>query len=181
DPPLHEFVPHTRDEAVELGREIGMSGDEVWKRCQSLREVNPMLGHRGCRLGITYPEIYAMQAVAIFAAAAEGKGAGKEPVPEIMLPLVGTTEEFRRLKALVRQAAEEVLGKNNQSIPYLVGTMIEVPRAAIVADRIAEEAQFFSFGTNDLTQLVFGYSRDDAGVLLPAYVQQGIPPPHPFP
>ena len=180
DPPLHEFVPHTEHEAAELAREIGMDAADVWKRCQSLAEMNPMLGHRGCRLGITYPEIYEMQAIAIFEAAAEVKRNGKHPVPEIMLPLIGTTEEYRRLKDLVHQAAERVLGANQKTISYLVGTMIEVPRACIVADRIAEEAEFFSFGTNDLTQLTFGYSRDDAGTFLPQYVELGVLPRDPF-
>jgi pyruvate,orthophosphate dikinase len=180
DPPLHEFVPHTHEEAEALAAELGMDAAEVWRRCQALREMNPMLGHRGCRLGITYPEIYEMQAAAIFEAALEVKRAGRTPVPEIMLPLIGITEEFRRLKAMILRLAAEVLGPDGGGIPFLVGTMIEVPRAAIVADRIAEEAQFFSFGTNDLTQLVFGYSRDDAGVFLPRYVEQGILPRDPF-
>jgi pyruvate,orthophosphate dikinase len=180
DPPLHEFVPHTREEAAELAREIGMAADEVWRRCQALAETNPMLGHRGCRLGITYPEIYEMQALAIFEAAQAVRQAGKHPIAEIMLPLVGTTEEFRRLKALVLRAAEQVLGHDRDAMPFLVGTMIEVPRAALVADRIAHDAQFFSFGTNDLTQLTFGYSRDDAGTFLPAYIAQGILGRDPF-
>jgi pyruvate,orthophosphate dikinase len=180
DPPLHEFVPHTREESDALAAELGMSADLVWKRCVALRESNPMLGHRGCRLGITYPEIYEMQARAIFEAALDVKRQGKHPVPEIMLPLIGITEEYRRLQAMIQRIAAVVLGNDPQAIPYLIGTMIEVPRAALVADRIAEEAQFFSFGTNDLTQLVFGYSRDDAGVFLPKYVEQGILPRDPF-
>ncbi len=180
DPPLHEFVPHTEKEAAELAREIGMQPAEVWRRCQALAESNPMLGHRGCRLGITYPEIYEMQAMAIFEAAVEVKKRGSKPVPEIMLPLIGTVEEYRRLKTLVLQAADHVLGADRDSIPFLIGTMIEVPRACVVADRIAEEAQFFSFGTNDLTQLTFGYSRDDAGTFLPAYIEQGVLPRDPF-
>jgi pyruvate,orthophosphate dikinase len=142
--------------------------------------MNPMLGHRGCRLGITYPEIYEMQAAAIFEAALAVRRAGKTPVPEIMLPLIGTMEEFRRLRAMIVRIGSAILGAEERSIPYLVGTMIEVPRAAIVADRIADEADFFSYGTNDLTQLVFGYSRDDAGVFLPAYVEQGILRRDPF-
>jgi pyruvate,orthophosphate dikinase len=179
DPPLHEFVPHTHEEAVELAREIGMPAEDVWRRCQALREMNPMLGHRGCRLGITYPEIYEMQALAIFEAAAAVHRAGKHPVPEIMVPLVGTVEEFRRLKAMILRCAEDVLG-DRSGISFLVGTMIEVPRASLVADRIAEDAQFFSFGTNDLTQLTFGYSRDDAGTFLPAYIEQGVLARDPF-
>jgi pyruvate,orthophosphate dikinase len=178
DPPLHEFVPHTRQESDALAQELGMNPEQVWKRCQALREMNPMLGHRGCRLGITYPEIYETQARAIFEAAVAVRNQGKTPIPEIMLPLIGVTEEFRRLRALIVSIGEQVLGQ--QSIPYLVGTMIEVPRAVIVAERIAEDADFFSFGTNDLTQLVFGYSRDDAGVFLPRYVELGVLPRDPF-
>jgi pyruvate,orthophosphate dikinase len=174
DPPLHEFVPHSRDDAEALARELGMDPEHVWRRCQALQEMNPMLGHRGCRLGITYPEIYEMQAEAIFEAALAVHRRGKRPVPEVMLPLIGITEEYRRLQALVLRAAERVLGADAGAVPFLVGTMIEVPRAALVADRIAEHAQFFSFGTNDLTQLVFGYSRDDSGSFLPKYVEAGI-------
>jgi pyruvate,orthophosphate dikinase len=180
DPPLHEFVPHSRDEAEALARELDMQGDDVWQRSEALREMNPMLGHRGARLGITFPEIYEMQAEAIFEAADACRKRGGHPVPEIMLPLIGISEEFRRLRTLVLRVAEETLGTELEKLSFLVGTMIEVPRAAIVADRIAEDAQFFSFGTNDLTQLVFGYSRDDSGVFLPQYVEQGITPRDPF-
>ena len=180
DPPLHEFVPHTHEEAESLARELGMDPAEVWRRSESLREMNPMLGHRGCRLGISYPEIYEMQAEAIFEAALAVKHRGMNPVPEVMLPLIGTTEEYRRLDAMIRRIGAEVLGAEAASIPFLVGTMIEVPRAALVADRIAETAQFFSFGTNDLTQLVFGYSRDDAGVFLPRYLEEGVLRRDPF-
>jgi len=156
-----------------------MSADVIWRRSESLREMNPMLGHRGARLGITFPEIYAMQAEAIFAAALEASRRGIRPLPEIMLPLIGTSEEYRRLEALVREVAAKVFA-GIQPLPFLVGTMIEVPRAALIADRIAEDAEFFSFGTNDLTQLVYGYSRDDAEVFLPDYVEQGILPRNPF-
>ena len=180
DPPLHEFVPHTREEATELAREIGMAAEEVWRRCQALREMNPMLGHRGVRLGITYPEIYEIQLQAIFEAALAVHRAGKHPVVEVMIPLVGATDEFRRMKAMTLQVAERVLGRDAAAIPFLCGTMIEVPRASLIADQIAEEAQFFSFGTNDLTQLTFGYSRDDAGVFLPKYVELGILTRDPF-
>jgi pyruvate,orthophosphate dikinase len=180
DPPLHEFVPHTRAESDALAAELGMPADQVWKRCEALREMNPMLGHRGCRLGITYPEIYEMQVRAIFEAALEVKRSGRNPVPEIMLPLIGITEEFRRLRAMTLKIADEMLGTGHSGIAFMVGTMIEVPRAALVADRIAEDAEFFSFGTNDLTQLVFGYSRDDAGTFLPSYIEQGILPRDPF-
>jgi len=179
DPPLHEFVPHTREDAESLARELDMSADVIWRRSESLREMNPMLGHRGARLGITFPEIYAMQAEAIFAAALEASRRGIRPLPEIMLPLIGTSEEYRRLEALVREVAAKVFA-GIQPLPFLVGTMIEVPRAALIADRIAEDAEFFSFGTNDLTQLVYGYSRDDAEVFLPDYVEQGILPRNPF-
>ena len=179
DPPLHEFVPHTREDAESLARELDMSADVIWRRSESLREMNPMLGHRGARLGITFPEIYAMQAEAIFAAALEASRRGIRPLPEIMLPLIGTSEEYRRLEALVREVAAKVFA-GIQPLPFLVGTMIEVPRAALIADRIAEDAEFFSFGTNDLTQLVYGYSRDDAEVFLPVYVEQGILPRNPF-
>ncbi|UCE03938.1 MAG: pyruvate, phosphate dikinase [Candidatus Latescibacterota bacterium] len=180
DPPLHEFVPHSREEAEALARELDMQSDDVWNRSESLREMNPMLGHRGARLGITFPEIYEMQAEAIFEAADACRKRGGHPVPEIMLPLIGISEEFRRLRALVLRVAEETLGAEQEGLSFLIGTMIEVPRAAIVADRIAEDAEFFSFGTNDLTQLVFGYSRDDSGVFLPHYVEQGITPRDPF-
>ena len=180
DPPLHEFVPHTREEAAELGKEIGMPAEDLWRRCEELRETNPMLGHRGCRLGITYPEIYEMQVRAILSAAAELIDAGRNPLPEIMLPLIGTVEEYSRLQDLVHRVAKETLGEDLHKVPYLVGTMIEIPRAALLADKIAEQAQFFSFGTNDLTQLVFGYSRDDAGVFLPKYIEAGILTRDPF-
>jgi len=180
DPPLHEFVPHTREESDVLARELEMDREAVWRRCTALREMNPMLGHRGCRLGITFPEIYEMQAQAIFEAAHAAHARGVRPVPEIMLPLVGTTEEFRRLRAMILRVATAVLGDERDTVPFLIGTMIEVPRAVLVADRIAEEADFFSFGTNDLTQLVFGYSRDDAGVFLPEYIEQGILTRDPF-
>jgi pyruvate,orthophosphate dikinase len=179
DPPLHEFVPHSREEADDLARDIGMAADEVWRRSESLREMNPMLGHRGARLGITFPEIYEMQIEAILEAALAVSRRGVKPVPEIMLPLIGVSEEFRRLAAMVRTVAARVFA-GTEPLPYLVGTMIEVPRAALVADRIAADAEFFSFGTNDLTQLVYGYSRDDAEVFLTAYVEQGILPRNPF-
>jgi pyruvate,orthophosphate dikinase len=180
DPPLHEFVPHTREEAEELAREIDMSADHIWRRCEELRETNPMLGHRGCRLGITFPEIYEMQVRAILTAAGSLKQEGRNPMPEIMLPLIGTVEEFNRLKDLVLRVAHETLGDRFDTVPFLVGTMIEIPRAALLADRIAQTAQFFSFGTNDLTQMTFGYSRDDAGTFLPSYVSEGILERDPF-
>jgi pyruvate,orthophosphate dikinase len=179
DPPLHEFVPHTEEEAAHLAREIGMEAREVWRRSESLREMNPMLGHRGARLGVTFPEIYEMQVAAILVAARDLKKRGKDPRPEIMLPLIGLTEEYGVMHELVLRVARQTLGENH-GVEFLVGTMIEVPRAALIADRIAEKAQFFSYGTNDLTQLVFGYSRDDSGTFLPHYVTHGILKTDPF-
>jgi len=139
-----------------------------------------MLGHRGCRLAITYPEIYEMQTRAIFEAAAQLKAEGGNPIPEVMIPLVGTVQELKILKARIREVADQVLAEKGVSIPYTIGTMIEVPRAALVADKIAQEADFFSFGTNDLTQMTFGFSRDDMGTFLPAYLEQGILEKDPF-
>jgi pyruvate,orthophosphate dikinase len=156
----------------------GMPG--LLRRVEELHEFNPMLGHRGCRLGITYPEITEMQARAIFEGACDAAAKGKTVVPEIMIPLVGHVAELRDQAALVRRVAAEVMKARGRTIDYLVGTMIEVPRAAVTADRIAEEAEFFSFGTNDLTQLAFGFSRDDAGKFLPEYVQRKILPIDPF-
>jgi pyruvate,orthophosphate dikinase len=151
------------------------------RRAAELEEANPMLGHRGCRLGVSYPEIYEMQARAIFEGALEvAKETGKAPVPEIMIPLVGVRKELEITRAEVDKVAEEVFAAAGQRIEYTVGTMIELPRAAIVADKIAEIADFFSFGTNDLTQTVFGLSRDDAGKFLPDYIEQGILPKDPF-
>ena len=151
------------------------------RRAAELAEANPMLGHRGCRLGISYPEIYEMQARAIFEGAlAVAKETGKAPVPEIMIPLVGVTKELEITRAQVDKVAEEVFAEAGHRIEYSVGTMIELPRAALIADKIAEVADFFSFGTNDLTQTVFGLSRDDAGKFLPLYVEQGILPKDPF-
>jgi pyruvate,orthophosphate dikinase len=180
DPPLHEFVPHDREESDALARDLGMPPGEVWRRVGALRETNPMLGHRGARLGMTFPEVYEMQVEAILEAAFALVQRGLDPRPEIMLPLIGASEEFGRLNALVRRVAARTLGEDAGRVPFMVGTMIEVPRAALVADRIAVEAEFFSFGTNDLTQLVYGYSRDDAGVFLPHYVEQGVLPRDPF-
>jgi pyruvate,orthophosphate dikinase len=149
-------------------------------RVEDLHEFNPMLGHRGCRLGITYPEVTEMQARAIFEAACDVAAKGKKVVPEIMIPLIGHVAELKDQAAIVRRVAEEVMTRRSVRVEYLVGTMIEVPRAAITSDQVAEEAQFFSFGTNDLTQLTFGYSRDDAGKFLPEYVSRKILPIDPF-
>ena len=176
DPPLHEFLPHEPAQQAQMAEEMGVPLRQIEAKIASLHEFNPMLGHRGCRLGITYPEIYEMQVEAIFEAAVNVRAEGINPLPEIMIPLVGTEREFSDLKAMVDRFAVAVGG----TIEYLVGTMIEIPRAALLADQIAEQAEFFSFGTNDLTQLTFGYSRDDAGKFLPEYVAQGILADDPF-
>ncbi len=180
DPPLHEFVPHEKATQEEMAARLGVTAHAVAAKVDFLFEFNPMLGHRGCRLGITYPEITAMQARAIFEAAARCKKEKIKVSPEIMVPLVGTPEEFKNQKAIIDQTAKQVMKESSLKFPYMVGTMIEVPRAALVADRIAEDAEFFSFGTNDLTQMTFGYSRDDAGTFLPDYVQRKILPDDPF-
>ena len=176
DPPLHEFLPHEPAQQQQMAEEMGVPLSQIEAKIASLHEFNPMLGHRGCRLGITYPEIYEMQVEAIFEAAVNVRAKGVNSLPEIMIPLVGTEREFSDLKAMVDRVAVAVGG----TIEYLVGTMIEIPRAALLADQIAEQAEFFSFGTNDLTQLTFGYSRDDAGKFLPEYVAQGILADDPF-
>ncbi len=180
DPPLHEFLPHTDAELEDLSREMNVPVERLKTKNKSLHEFNPMLGHRGCRLGITYPEIYEMQVQAIFEAACELSKEGYKIIPEVMIPLVGHEKELEKMKALTDKTAKEVMAKYNKKINYLVGTMIELPRAAIVADRIAKDAEFFSFGTNDLTQTTFGLSRDDSGRFLPFYVEQGILDNDPF-
>ena len=181
DPPLHEFLPHTDAEMQEVAEGLGTDLATMRRRAAELAEANPMLGHRGCRLGISYPEIYEMQARAIFEGAlAVAKDTGKPPHPEIMIPLVATRRELEITRAQVDKMAEEVFAEAGRKIEYSVGTMIELPRAALVADKIAEIADFFSFGTNDLTQTVFGLSRDDAGKFLPRYVEAGILPKDPF-
>ena len=180
DPPLHEFVPHQLATQKELAEEMGMSIDEVKLACDALEEFNPMLGHRGCRLGITYPEITEMQARAIIEAACNLKLKGFNPKPEIMVPLVGTVKELRQQANIIRCTADVVFAEKGVKVDYMVGTMIEIPRAALTADQIAEVAEFFSFGTNDLTQMTFGYSRDDAGKFLPEYIKKGILKTDPF-
>jgi pyruvate,orthophosphate dikinase len=180
DPPLHEFLPHGGEESRHLAHTLRLSREELGRIVDGLREVNPMLGHRGCRLGITYPEITEMQARAIFEAAVRAARRGHEVRPEIMIPLVATEREFADQEAIIRQVAEQVLAPMGVPVPYLVGTMIELPRAALTADEIAQRAEFFSFGTNDLTQTVFGLSRDDAGRFLPAYLERGILADDPF-
>src|SRR3954470_6723171 len=181
DPPLHEFLPKTDDEYEEMARLTGTRVAEARQRAAALHETNPMLGHRGCRLGITYPEIYETQAVAIFEAAASVmRETGESVEPEIMVPLIATKREFDILKALVDRVAGEVMEKAGVEIPYLVGTMIELPRAALLAGQIAESAEFFSFGTNDLTQTVYGISRDDSASFLGSYQKAGIVERDPF-
>jgi pyruvate,orthophosphate dikinase len=180
DPPLHEFVPHQLATQKELAAEMGLTLDEVRVACDSLAEFNPMLGHRGCRLGCTYPEITEMQARAIIEAALEVKAKGIDVKPEIMVPLVGVIEELRLQAAIIRETAEKVFKEKGDRVDYKIGTMIEVPRAALTADKIAEVADFFSFGTNDLTQMTFGYSRDDAGKFLKIYQEKGILKTDPF-
>ncbi|RQD75467.1 MAG: pyruvate, phosphate dikinase [Candidatus Syntrophonatronum acetioxidans] len=189
DPPLHEFLPHIEELVEELTKLKSTEGDpekisqvgKLLKKVRSLSEFNPMLGHRGCRLGIVYPEIYEMQVEAIIKAAVELARKGKKVIPEIMIPLVGHAEELRLMRELVEKTAAEVIRKENQDIEYMVGTMIELPRACVVADQIADHADFFSFGTNDLTQTTLGYSRDDAeGKFLPHYLREKVIPDNPF-
>jgi len=180
DPPLHEFLPYKREEMEEVAASAGVDVEVLRNRALDLHESNPMLGHRGCRLGVTYPEIYEMQARAIFEAAAEETKTGKPVVPEIMIPLVGTRKELELLKEVVDDVAKEVMEESGVEIRYLVGTMIELPRAALLAGEIAESAEFFSFGTNDLTQTTFGLSRDDAGRFLQAYEERGVLEADPF-
>jgi pyruvate,orthophosphate dikinase len=180
DPPLHEFLPHGGEESKLLARTLGIPREELARIVESLRETNPMLGHRGCRLGITFPEITDMQGRAIFEAAVRAKRRGFDVRPEIMVPLVATVAEFENQRAILEEAAQRILGAMGEEIPYSIGTMIELPRAALTADEIAAKADFFSFGTNDLTQTTFGLSRDDAGRFLPLYVDRGILPDDPF-
>ncbi|MDP3312880.1 pyruvate, phosphate dikinase [Lutibacter sp.] len=180
DPPLHEFVPHEEENQKEMAAEMGISVEAIKQKVEDLHEFNPMLGHRGCRLGNTYPEITEMQARAIIEAALELKAEGVKTFPEIMIPLIGTVQEFKLQEEIVRGVINEVFAEKGETIDYLVGTMIEIPRACLVANQIAEVAEFFSFGTNDLTQMGFGYSRDDAGKFLPIYIEKGILKADPF-
>jgi len=180
DPPLHEFLPHGKAELGTLARAMKLPAVRLERLVASLVEANPMLGHRGCRLGITYPEITEMQARAIFEAACRVVSRGKKVTVEVMIPLVALVEELRRQTEIVRRVAREVFQAEGRAVPYLVGTMIELPRAALTADEIAKDAEFFSFGTNDLTQTTFGLSRDDAGRFLPFYVEHGILKDDPF-
>jgi len=183
DPPLHEFVPHDRAQQEEVARKIGVDPNVVIRRVEQLREANPMLGHRGCRLAITYPEILEMQVRAIIEAAVDCQSQGIKVLPEIMHPLTLDKKELQILTDATRRVADQIIKKAGAKLEYSVGTMIELPRAALLADQIAEVAEFFSFGTNDLTQTVMGLSRDDAGRFLPDYVDEkkaGIFPADPF-
>ncbi|MEA3448478.1 MAG: pyruvate, phosphate dikinase [Bacteroidota bacterium] len=180
DPPLHEFVPHDEKNQEEMAKEMGISAKEVKAKVEELSEVNPMLGHRGCRLGNTYPEITEMQTRAIIEAALNLKKKDVKAIPEIMVPLTGNLQEMKMQENIVRETISKVFEEYNDKIDHLVGTMIEIPRAALTADEIAQSAEFFSFGTNDLTQMTFGYSRDDAGKFLPIYIEKGILKHDPF-
>ncbi|HSM49715.1 MAG TPA: putative PEP-binding protein, partial [Draconibacterium sp.] len=180
DPPLHEFVPHEPANQKIMADEMGISVEKVKALVEDLHEFNPMLGHRGCRLGITYPEITEMQARAIIEAAVNLTKKGVDARPEIMVPLIGTVKEYKLQADIIHATAKKVFEEKGAKCEYLVGTMIEIPRAAMTADLIAKEAEFFSFGTNDLTQMTFGYSRDDAGKFLPVYIEKGILKNDPF-
>ena len=180
DPPLHEFVPHDPAGQETMAKEMGVSLETIKRRVESLAENNPMLGHRGCRLGITFPEITAMQTRAIMSAACELKKEGFDPKPEIMVPLIGILYELKQQKAIIQKVAKEVFEEYGVEVEFEIGTMIEIPRAALTADRIATEAEYFSFGTNDLTQMTFGYSRDDIASFLPAYLEKKILKVDPF-
>jgi pyruvate,orthophosphate dikinase len=180
DPPLHEFVPHQLITQRELAEDLHISLDAVKNKVSELQEFNPMMGHRGCRLGNTYPEITEMQTTAILEAALNVKAEGITPLPEIMVPLVGTVSEFTKQEKVIRATAKKVFERRKDKVDFLVGTMIEVPRAALLAEDIAGHAEFFSFGTNDLTQMTFGYSRDDAGKFLAVYLEKGILKEDPF-
>jgi pyruvate,orthophosphate dikinase len=180
DPPLHEFLPHDAAQIKALAKEMNVSTRKLKNKIESLKEFNPMLGHRGCRLGITFPEIYRMQVRAIMEAACELAKKKVRVIPEIMLPLIGDSEEFRILKADALEVVNQVMKRMGVKVKYSVGTMIEVPRGAITADKIAADAEFFSFGTNDLTQMAYGFSRDDSGKFLSEYVERGIFDKDPF-
>lgn len=180
DPPLHEFIPHEKEKMRELAREMGVPEEVIEAKVRSLSEVNPMLGHRGCRLGISYPEITQMQARAIFEAACEVGKEGIEAIPEVMVPVLSEVKEFENQRSVIDRVAKEVMDEYDVKLDYKVGTMIEIPRAALTADEIAKSADFFSFGTNDLTQTTFGFSRDDIGKILPDYIAKGILKYDPF-
>jgi pyruvate,orthophosphate dikinase len=180
DPPLHEFLPQKEADLSPMARELGFSEEKIRNKISHLKESNPMLGHRGCRLGNTYPEITQMQARAIIEAALNLKESGINAIPEIMVPLTGTVKEFKMQAEIVKKEIEQVFMERHDQIDVKIGTMIEVPRATLIADQIAQYAEFFSFGTNDLTQMTFGYSRDDVGKFLPVYLEKGILEDDPF-
>jgi pyruvate,orthophosphate dikinase len=180
DPPLHEFLPHTKEQQLDLARKLGIKVEYIQQRVAQLHEFNPMLGHRGCRLGIAYPEITEMQARAIFEAAADVSRKKIKVRPEVMIPLAGFKQEFDLQAEIIHRVAREVMAEKKVKFDYLVGTMIEVPRGALMADEIAKEAEFFSFGTNDLTQMAFGFSRDDVGKFLRIYQDKKILEKDPF-
>jgi pyruvate,orthophosphate dikinase len=180
DPPLHEFLPHQPDQQKELSAKIGVAAETIARRVQELHEANPMLGHRGCRLGIVYPEITEMQCRAIFEAACNVQKAGTKVEPEIMIPLVGFLPELKAQAKIVHDTAKHVFAEKGVTVKYLLGTMIELPRACVTADQIAKEAQFFSFGTNDLTQTTLGMSRDDYGGFIRHYLENDLVPRDPF-
>ena len=180
DPPLHEFLPHEEENQLEMAKSMSVSLSVIKEKVEALAESNPMLGHRGCRLGITFPEITEIQTQAIIEAALNVRDKGFKVIPEIMVPLIGRSKEFKQQEVIIRRIAEAVIKKRGGKLKYHVGTMIEVPRAALTADLIAESAEFFSFGTNDLTQLTFGFSRDDIGKFLPEYLKEGIIDADPF-
>ncbi len=180
DPPLHEFLPHGDEEIEQLSESLGVSPDEIRGLSRNLEEFNPMLGHRGCRLGLSYPEVYEMQARAIVQAAVDVAEDGVDVQPEIMIPLVGEARELEILRQRVDEVVQEVLRTTSETVDYKIGTMIELPRACLTADDVAEHAEFFSFGTNDLTQTTFGISRDDANKFMPQYLHEGILDDDPF-
>ena len=180
DPPLHEFLPHTDEEIKPLAESLGMTFEALKNRVISLKEFNPMMGHRGCRLAITYPEIAEMQTRAVIEAAINVEKEGIKTHPEIMIPLIGDLKELKYVKNIVTTTADKVMVEKNFKVNYNIGTMIEIPRATVIADEIAQEAEFFSFGTNDLTQLTYGFSRDDASKFLNDYYKKGIFESDPF-
>jgi pyruvate, orthophosphate dikinase len=180
DPPLHEFLPKTETEAQELSKKIGVSVTDILNKTKDLHEINPMLGHRGCRLSITYPEILEMQVKAIVLAALKLKKSKAKVIPEIMIPLVSNVNEFLNQKEIVLTTIKKILKEKKTTLTYKIGTMIEIPRAVLTADKIAEHADFFSFGTNDLTQMGMGFSRDDAGKFIKIYLDKGIFKNDPF-
>ena len=180
DPPLHEFLPHTEADMQKMAGEIGVPLEKIQERVSALHEFNPMLGHRGCRLSITFPVLCEMQTQAIIEAACAVAKNGVSVMPEIMIPLIGTKAELKFLEEIVRKVADEIISREGSDVKYMVGTMIEIPRAALTADKVAESAEFFSFGTNDLTQMTFGYSRDDIGTFLPDYLDKKMLEVDPF-